>query len=177
MKQEEGVFAYEGIANFKQMKNEKSFAVLSAVAHPYISTCSLVVGVAVVEGEEFQPHRILRIIKNRFGSANEVAVFEMADEGLREVLNPSMLFLQSHSDVAAGCAISATLEGSRALMVEVQALTNKSYSQSPTRHRSNGTDFERFLLLLAGTFSLVHVSVSLASRSAFFKVFFPFRIL
>ena len=104
--------------------------------------------VCYLEGEPFQAYRILRSVKNRFGSTNEVGIFEMQQEGLTEVSNPSQIFLSERLDGSAGSAVVATLEGTRPLLVEVQALTNTTVFGQP-RRVANGIDFNRLLLLTA----------------------------
>ncbi len=104
--------------------------------------------VCYLEGEPFQAYRILRSVKNRFGSTNEVGIFEMLAEGLVEIANPSQIFVsERHSDTL-GSAVVPTLEGSRPLLVEVQALTNPSVFGQP-RRVANGIDFGRLLMLAA----------------------------
>jgi len=100
------------------------------------------------EGEAFNSYRILRSVKNRFGSTNEVGVFEMSGGGLMEVTNPSQAFLASHSDGAVGSVVVSTLEGSRPLLLEIQALTTPA-SYGPPRRVANGIDFGRLLLVAA----------------------------
>lgn len=104
--------------------------------------------VLYLEGEIFSSYRILRSVKNRFGSTNEVGVFEMSGKGLIEVANPSEAFLISHSNRAVGSAVVATFEGSRPLLVELQALTSPA-SFGPPRRIANGVDFSRLLLVAA----------------------------
>jgi DNA repair protein RadA/Sms len=104
--------------------------------------------VLYLEGETFSSYRILRSTKNRFGSTNEVGIFEMSGGGLIEVSNPSEAFLASHCDGAVGSAVVPTFEGSRPLLVEIQALTNVA-SFSPPRRIANGVDFNRLLLIAA----------------------------
>lgn len=104
--------------------------------------------VLYLEGEQFSTYRLLRSVKNRFGSTNEVGIFEMKDKGLEEVGNPSQLFLSQRNLEAAGSAVVPTLEGSRPLLVEVQALTNPTSFQLP-RRTANGVDFNRLLLITA----------------------------
>jgi DNA repair protein RadA/Sms len=100
------------------------------------------------EGEPFSSYRVLRSTKNRFGSTNEVGIFEMSDRGLIEVDNPSQVFLSGHKDGAAGSVVVPTLEGSRPLLVEIQALTTPN-SFTPPRRIANGVDFNRLLLVIA----------------------------
>lgn len=104
--------------------------------------------VLYLEGETFSSYRILRSNKNRFGSTNEVGVFEMSGGGLIEVANPSEAFLVSHRDGAVGSAVVPTFEGSRPLLVEIQALTSLA-GFGPPRRIANGIDFNRLLLIAA----------------------------
>ncbi|HVX30922.1 MAG TPA: DNA repair protein RadA, partial [Nitrolancea sp.] len=96
-----------------------------AIAGPRVLE-HMVDAVVYLEGDRFHQFRILRAVKNRFGSTDEVGVFEMADAGMREVRNPSEVFLQERAGNAAGSAIAVTLEGSRPILLEVQALTANS---------------------------------------------------
>jgi len=100
------------------------------------------------EGEPFSSYRVLRSTKNRFGSTNEVGIFEMSDKGLIEVDNPSQVFLSAYKDGTAGSVVVPTLEGSRPLLVEIQALTTPN-SFTPPRRIANGVDFNRLLLIVA----------------------------
>ena len=100
------------------------------------------------EGEKQHQLRILRVVKNRFGSTEEIAVFTMEGHGLRDVLNPSELFLEERVRSVPGAVIVPTLEGTRPLLVEVQALVTASPYASPSR-RSTGFDQNRVALLLA----------------------------
>ncbi|MBS0321134.1 MAG: DNA repair protein RadA [Proteobacteria bacterium] len=100
------------------------------------------------EGDTHSSFRLVRAIKNRFGAANELGVFAMTERGLRGVNNPSALFLSHHSEAVAGSAIVATLEGSRPLLVEVQALVDPVAGASP-RRLAVGIDAQRLALLLA----------------------------
>lgn len=100
------------------------------------------------EGDQHYTYRLLRSLKNRFGPAQEVGVFEMRDEGLYEVSNPSKLFLSDKTEGVSGNAIVCTLEGSRPLLIEVQALATPTSFGTPQR-TSNGFDRNRLLLLLA----------------------------
>jgi len=104
--------------------------------------------VLYLEGEPFSAYRLLRCVKNRFGSTNEVGVFEMRSEGLVEVDNPSQVFLSRRWGEAVGSAVVPTLEGSRPLLVEIQALTNLTSFGLP-RRTANGVDFGRLLLIAA----------------------------
>lgn len=100
------------------------------------------------EGEPFSSYRVLRSAKNRFGSTNEVGIFEMSDSGLIEVDNPSQVFLSAYKDGTVGSVVVPTLEGNRPLLVEIQALTTPN-SFSPPRRIANGVDFNRLLLIIA----------------------------
>jgi DNA repair protein RadA/Sms len=100
------------------------------------------------EGEPFSSYRVLRGIKNRFGSTNEVGLFEMGNSGLVEVDNPSQALLSRHTDTTAGSVVVPTLEGSRPLLVELQALTTTTSFTLP-RRTANGVDFNRLLLIIA----------------------------
>ena len=104
--------------------------------------------VLYLEGERFHSYRLLRAVKNRFGSTNEVGVFEMRGEGLVEVRNPSEAFLAERSAGATGSAVVVTLEGTRALLVEVQALTTTTNFGLP-RRTANGIENSRLLMLTA----------------------------
>ena len=104
--------------------------------------------VLYLEGEPFSTYRLLRCVKNRFGSTNEVGVFEMKEQGLVEVDNPSQAFISQRWGEAIGSAVVPTLEGSRPLLVEIQALTNPTSFGLP-RRTANGVDFGRLLLVTA----------------------------
>jgi DNA repair protein RadA/Sms len=104
--------------------------------------------VLYLEGDRFHAYRLLRSVKNRFGSTNEVGVFEMGSQGLIEVTNPSEAFLAERLPTAAGSAIAVTMEGTRPLLVEIQALASTTSFGLP-RRTANGVDFNRLLLLVA----------------------------
>jgi DNA repair protein RadA/Sms len=104
--------------------------------------------VLYLEGEPFSAYRLLRSAKNRFGSTNEVGIFEMKENGLVEVDNPSQVFLSQRPGEAVGSAVVPTLEGSRPLLVEIQALTNTTSFGLP-RRTANGVDFGRLLMITA----------------------------
>ena len=104
--------------------------------------------VLYLEGERFSSYRLLRGVKNRFGSTNEVGVFEMTGEGLIGVENPSEVFLAERAEEAVGSVVVPTLEGSRPLLVEVQALTSPTMLATP-RRTANGLDFNRLVLVCA----------------------------
>lgn len=100
------------------------------------------------EGERHYAYRILRGIKNRFGSTNEIGIFEMHDTGLREVLNPSEVFLSERTYGASGATIVASMEGTRPILIEVQALVSPSNYGMPQR-TATGFDLRRLSMLLA----------------------------
>lgn len=100
------------------------------------------------EGERTHSYRILRGIKNRFGSTNEIGIFEMTDVGLKEVLNPSEVFLSQRNYGASGCIISCSIEGSRPILIEVQGLVTSTNYGMPQRTAS-GFDYKRLNLLIA----------------------------
>jgi len=100
------------------------------------------------EGEPFSSYRVLRSVKNRFGSTHEVGIFEMSDRGLIQVDNPSQVFLSAYKDGTMGSVVVPTLEGNRPLLVEIQALTTPN-SFTPPRRTANGVDFNRLLLIIA----------------------------
>ena len=104
--------------------------------------------VLYMEGEPISSWRLLRGVKNRFGPTNEVGVFEMADKGLVDVADPSRSFLSQRQDGSVGSVVVATMEGSRPLLVEVQALTSPSMLPTP-RRVGTGVDFNRLLLVCA----------------------------
>jgi len=108
----------------------------------------LVDTVLYLEGDHYHAYRMLRSVKNRFGSTNEVGVFEMTAEGMREVSNPSEAFLAERLVGAAGTAVVVTLEGTRPMLIEVQALTSRAGIEN-VRRNANGYDFRRLLLLSA----------------------------
>jgi DNA repair protein RadA/Sms len=100
------------------------------------------------EGDRFQAFRILRSIKNRFGSTFEVGIFEMNPDGLREVSNPSEFFMGQDRQGRLGSVVTPTMVGTRTLLVEMQALTAKSSNFNPTR-KVSGVDYNRVLMLIA----------------------------
>ncbi len=108
----------------------------------------IVDAVLYLEGEPFSAYRLLRCVKNRFGSTNEIGVFEMKEQGLVEVENPSKAFLSQRFAEAVGSTVVPVLEGSRPLLVEIQALTNPTSFGLP-RRTANGVDFNRLLLVTA----------------------------
>ncbi|MEO8571519.1 MAG: DNA repair protein RadA [Chloroflexota bacterium] len=108
----------------------------------------LVDAVVNLEGERYAALRLLRATKNRFGSTDEIGVFEMAETGLLEVADPARAFLADHGGSAPGSVVAPTLEGSRPLLVEVQALVSPTGYGTPTR-KASGLDPNRLSLLIA----------------------------
>jgi DNA repair protein RadA/Sms len=104
--------------------------------------------VLYLEGEQYNIYRILRSTKNRFGSTNELGIFKMGEKGLAEVLNPSELLLSEKPSHVSGSVVAATFEGSRPLLVEMQALVSYSNLGIP-RRMTTGVDYNRVLLILA----------------------------
>lgn len=108
----------------------------------------LVDTVLYFEGDRYDSYRILRSVKNRFGSTNEIGVFEMAGEGFIQVENPSGLFISENNSKESGCGISCILEGTRPVLVEMQALATLSSFNNPKR-MSTGLDVNRISLIIA----------------------------
>ncbi|MEA5576903.1 DNA repair protein RadA [Anabaena sp. UHCC 0451] len=108
----------------------------------------LVDTVLYFEGDRFASHRLLRTVKNRFGATHEIGIFEMVSEGLREVDNPSELFLGNRDDPAPGTAIVVACEGTRPIVVELQALVSPTSYPSP-RRAGTGIDYNRLVQILA----------------------------
>ncbi|HOX36427.1 MAG TPA: DNA repair protein RadA [Candidatus Brocadiia bacterium] len=100
------------------------------------------------EGEQFHSLRVLRTRKNRFGSTDEVGVFEMTEKGLMPIANPSEVFLSYHDETRSGSVVLPTIEGSRAILVEVQALLSRGAYGMPER-KVSGMDYNRVCMLLA----------------------------
>jgi DNA repair protein RadA/Sms len=118
-----------------------------AIAGPH--TLEHIVDVVLyLEGDRFSAYRLLRGVKNRFGSTNEVGVFEMGDQGLAEIADPSRVFVSQRSQGAIGSVIVPTLEGRRPLLVEIQALTSPTSFGLPRRN-ANGVDYNRLLMITA----------------------------
>ena len=119
------------------------------------------------EGERHHTYRILRAVKNRFGSTNEMGIFEMKEEGLEEVLNPSEIFLEERSQGAAGSTVVASMEGTRPILVEIQALISPSIFPYP-RRMATGIDHNRVSLLMAVLEK--RVGLLLQNQDAYLKV-------
>jgi len=118
-----------------------------AIAGPRVLE-HMVDAVLYLEGERYHQYRVLRAVKNRFGSTDEVGVFAMTGDGMQEVANPSEAFLQERSPDTHGSAVGVTLEGTRPILVEVQALTSSSAFGLP-RRTANGFDNNRLQMLVA----------------------------
>jgi DNA repair protein RadA/Sms len=104
--------------------------------------------VLYLEGDRYHAYRLLRSVKNRFGPTTEVGVFQMRLDGMREVRNPSQAFLAERAPQSPGSAVAVTMEGSRPLLVEVQALTSET-SFGNGRRTANGLESNRLLLMIA----------------------------
>jgi DNA repair protein RadA/Sms len=129
--------------------------------------------VLYLEGDRFHAYRLLRSVKNRFGATSEVGVFEMGLQGLQEVLNPSEAFLAERWPNAAGSAIAVTVEGTRPLLVEIQALSSTTSFGLP-RRTANGVDVNRLLLLVAVLSK--RVGLRLSDQDVFVNVIGGLRI-
>lgn len=129
--------------------------------------------VLYLEGDRFQAYRLLRSVKNRFGPTSEVGVFEMRDRGLVEITNPSEVFIAERVVNAPGSAIAVTLEGTRPLLVEVQALASQTVYPNP-RRTANGIDFNRMLLITAVLTN--RVGIRLYERDIFINVISGLKI-
>ncbi|MDC3417768.1 DNA repair protein RadA [Aquibacillus salsiterrae] len=127
----------------------------------------MVDAVLYFEGERHHTFRILRGVKNRFGSTNEMGIFEMKEEGLREVMNPSEIFLEERSQGAAGSTVVASMEGSRPVLVEIQSLISPTSFGNP-RRMATGIDHNRVPLLMAVLEK--RVGLLLQNQDAYVKV-------
>jgi DNA repair protein RadA/Sms len=133
----------------------------------------MVDAVLYLEGDRYHQYRVLRAVKNRFGSTDEVGVFEMTDGGMREVVNPSQAFLQERSGNAAGSAVAVPLEGSRPILIEVQALTTATSYGNP-RRTATGFDLNRLQMLIAVLQQ--RVGYNLATHDVFVNVVGGLRV-
>lgn len=129
--------------------------------------------VLYLEGDRFHSYRLLRAVKNRFGSTNEVGVFSMEEQGLAEVANPSEAFLAERLPSASGSAIAVTMEGTRPILVEIQALASTTSFGLP-RRTANGVDINRLLLLVAVLTK--RVGIRLGDQDVFVNVVGGLRI-
>lgn len=119
------------------------------------------------EGERHHTYRIIRSVKNRFGSTNEMGIFEMKEKGLEEVLNPSEIFLEERSRGASGSTVVASMEGTRPVLVEIQALIAPSSFGNP-RRMATGIDANRVPLIMAVLEK--RVGLMLQNQDAYIKV-------
>ena len=118
-----------------------------AIAGPKVME-HIVDAVLYFEGERHQSYRLLRAVKNRFGSTNEIGVFEMRDKGLAEVANPSQMLLSGRPHNVSGTCVACVMEGSRPILAEVQALACKTSYAAP-RRMATGFDFNRLNIIIA----------------------------
>ncbi len=142
-------------ANLMRIAKEESIAVFlvghvtkeGSIAGPKVLE-HIVDCVLYFEGERHQSYRILRAVKNRFGSTNEIGVFEMSGKGLEQIANPSLALLSGRPENAPGSCIVCTMEGTRPVLAEVQALVTPSSFGNP-RRMASGVDLSRALMLMA----------------------------
>ncbi|MCH7697251.1 MAG: DNA repair protein RadA, partial [Proteobacteria bacterium] len=125
------------------------------------------------EGDTSSRYRVIRSVKNRYGAVNEIGVFAMTDKGLKEVSNPSAIFLSRHEEPVSGSVIMVTKEGTRPLLVEVQALVDTSYLGNP-RRVSVGLEQNRLSMLLAVLHR--HAGINTADQDVFINVVGGIRI-
>lgn len=118
-----------------------------AIAGPKVME-HIVDAVLYFEGERNLAFRILRTVKNRYGSTNEIGVFEMVDKGLRQVKNPSMMFLEGRPENVSGTCVTCVMEGLRPILAEIQVLVTKSGFSTP-RRMAKGFDFNRMAIIMA----------------------------
>jgi len=133
----------------------------------------LVDTVLYIEGDRYHNLRLLRSTKNRFGSTNEVAVFEMEEKGLIEVTNPSELFLNGRAPDAIGSCLTCTIEGTRPFIIEIQALTSLTNFGYPKRS-SNGYDLNRLQMIIAVLQE--HAHLNLTNQDIFVNIVGGMRI-
>ena len=119
------------------------------------------------EGDPGERYRMIRAIKNRFGAVNELGIFAMTEEGLKTVSNPSAIFLSRHEEAVAGSIITVTREGSRPLLIELQALVDESHSNNP-RRVCLGLDPNRLNMLLAVMHR--HAGIAMFDQDVFINV-------
>ncbi len=125
------------------------------------------------EGDSGSRYRVIRSVKNRFGAVNELGVFAMTDRGLREVTNPSAIFLSRHEQEVSGSVVMVTREGTRPLLVEVQALVDSSFGNYP-RRVTLGLEQNRLIMLLAVLHR--HAGINTADQDVFVNVVGGVRI-
>lgn len=125
------------------------------------------------ENDAGSRYRVIRAVKNRFGAANELGVFAMTEDGLREVKNPSAIFLSRHADAVSGSAVTVIREGSRPMLIEVQALVDDSQLANP-RRVAVGLDANRLSMLLAVMHR--HSGIAMAGQDVFVNVVGGLRV-
>ncbi len=116
--------------------------------------------VLYLEGERYFSYRILRGVKNRFGSTNEIGMFEMQSEGLKEITNPSSVLITEREKETTGTVVVATLEGTRPLLLELQVLTSQTVCPIPKR-TANGMDYNRVNVLIAVLEKKLHIPLGM----------------
>ena len=134
----------------------------------------MVDAVLYFEGQSDSRYRVVRAVKNRFGAVNELGVFAMTDTGLKEISNPSAIFLAGYGDPVPGSVVTATWEGSRPLLVEVQALVDESSLGNP-RRVAVGLDHNRLAMLLAVLSR--HAGISTQGQDVFLNVVGGVRVM
>ncbi len=134
----------------------------------------LVDTVLYLEGDRTQAFRILRTVKNRFGPTHEIGVFEMRDKGLREVKNPSNLFMADRKKLVSGSVLVPCLEGTRPILIEIQTLVNHSFLAMP-RRTTSGVDANRLALLIAVSEKVL--GITLYDKDIFVNVVGGFKIV
>ena len=170
----------EGAAILTRLAKERSIPIFlvghvtksGAIAGPRVLE-HIVDTVLYLEGDRFHQYRLLRGVKNRFGSTFEVGVFEMGSEGMREVANPSEAFLAERSPSTPGSTVVVTMEGTRPILVEVQALTAATSLALP-RRTANGIEMGRLLMLTAVLSK--RVGLALGSQDIYVNVVGGLRI-
>ncbi len=130
--------------------------------------------VLYLEGERYFSYRVLRGVKNRFGSTNEIGMFEMQNEGMIEITNPSSVLISERDDNPSGSVIVATMEGTRPLLIELQALTTASVFGIP-RRSANGIDYNRLTMLMAVLEK--KASLALGTQDVYLNVVSGIRII
>jgi DNA repair protein RadA/Sms len=118
--------------------------------------------------------RVIRAVKNRFGAADEIGVFAMADDGLKEVTNPSAIFLSGHPESVPGSVVMVAREGTRSLLLEIQSLVDGSYGSNP-RRVAVGTDQGRLAMLLAVLHR--HAGIAMHDQDVFVNVVGGVRVV
>lgn len=170
-------FCTESLMNFAKKNNVPVLIVghvtkEGSLAGPKILE-HLVDTVLLIEGERYQNFRLVRGLKNRYGSTNEIGLFEMTEHGLQQVDNASKLFLEGRKTNSFGSAITATLEGTRPLLMEVQALTHVTAFGYPKRAAS-GFDLNRLQLLIAVIQK--HLRLNLSNQDVYVNIVGGFRL-